>query len=792
MADSPFSPQATPIPPVIPPTPPSPGAVWPPPASPAPAAPAAASLPASASPLDEELDVDAEDAALDQFSPARVLSTATMPGAGLSVSPMSTAVPPPPPPVPAAPMPAPAAPAPVPSIAQAKPTIQVPALSREELLQQAAAAPTDPFALPQMDEAAFSSAQEAAAVPGRAPQGGASASSKNQLFGGLSMPGSANGGGGAPIVPQRDDKDLDDAPTRMGTGNVEMEALEKIPAIPTKTPFSALNPIQEEADPLDGMAGTNPLDATIPPIPFPVPTTPMMPVPPANPAAPEVRKDNPILVGGKKKGNPLRLLLVIVVFLGLVGGGLTGAVYGGIRIPVLYTAISKISPDGMTLALNAKEFVQMRAYQAVGVTNVTQVVESTTTELPGGNTGGAVKVALVKAVISQNSAQVEAGEKPSWMMSADVTINEGEPVPLVLDSAAAGGTLGAVFPNNAVTKQATVPAIDLAKHPLFTSLRPDLISAILASATNAHDYVNGKASTGERVARYTYTLDPTIFAKAFPDGALTFTEPEAQVGYAWGTGAPIAFTLGVTATYQSHKYTVTGNWKLSNWDGTTPEELATAVAPLHTGSDTVVIPAISAQQFLAQLGITDNLPAPVSQTGALEPTGIAIASVGDPITTVPAASTASAQDALTRDNQRKLDLELIQEALAAYQAKEGKYPVVTPYQQTRSSKTLFAALVPKYLGKMPVDPLAEVYWYEYSSTDGSDYLLRSVAENTVDVDAKKGAAFSYFEATKATTFKAHPTKPAVVASPSPSPSASASPAASASPSPSPSTLPSAR
>jgi len=66
-------------------------------------------------------------------------------------------------------------------------------------------------------------------------------------------------------------------------------------------------------------------------------------------------------------------------------------------------------------------------------------------------------------------------------------------------------------------------------------------------------------------------------------------------------------------------------------------------------------------------------------------------------------------------------------------------------EQTRSSATLLAALVPTYMTAMPVDPLSNTYWYEYSSLDGTSYKLRSVVEDPTNPSAKKGVTYSYFE-----------------------------------------------
>ncbi len=96
----------------------------------------------------------------------------------------------------------------------------------------------------------------------------------------------------------------------------------------------------------------------------------------------------------------------------------------------------------------------------------------------------------------------------------------------------------------------------------------------------------------------------------------------------------------------------------------------------------------------------------------------------------------SGSDATTRDLQRKTDLKTIQDALKKYAADhKGKYPILT---DTSKNGKFLAILVPKYLTKVPVDPLNPEYYYRYKSTDGVHYKLTVTLENKNDPEAQGG------------------------------------------------------
>jgi type II secretory pathway pseudopilin PulG len=103
-------------------------------------------------------------------------------------------------------------------------------------------------------------------------------------------------------------------------------------------------------------------------------------------------------------------------------------------------------------------------------------------------------------------------------------------------------------------------------------------------------------------------------------------------------------------------------------------------------------------------------------------------------------------DAKSRDAQRKRDLADIQKAFEQYKSDTGAYPSVSAETQLGSSATLFNALVPKYLTKMPVDPLNSTYYYTYNITS-TGYVLRSILEDHSDTMGVTGQTYHYYQVT---------------------------------------------
>lgn len=86
----------------------------------------------------------------------------------------------------------------------------------------------------------------------------------------------------------------------------------------------------------------------------------------------------------------------------------------------------------------------------------------------------------------------------------------------------------------------------------------------------------------------------------------------------------------------------------------------------------------------------------------------------------------------TNDQTRKADLAKLKDALTKYFADNNRFPLAPNGVKTSDSTSALAqALVPKYLDKLPDDPLAPQYYYGYKS-DGQSFELTSVLEDRND------------------------------------------------------------
>lgn len=94
----------------------------------------------------------------------------------------------------------------------------------------------------------------------------------------------------------------------------------------------------------------------------------------------------------------------------------------------------------------------------------------------------------------------------------------------------------------------------------------------------------------------------------------------------------------------------------------------------------------------------------------------------------------------SRDSRRKADLELLSQAVEMYKADKGKYPFQglqlwnRPDGLSISPLPFTNAVSPKYIQKIPVDPLGGSYRYK---TNDTSYLFFATLENTKDPDYNK-------------------------------------------------------
>lgn len=441
-------------------------------------------------------------------------------------------------------------------------------------------------------------------------------------------------------------------------------------------------------------------------------------------------------------------LLVALVLLG--GGGYLLAA-GGSNIPVLFSLASGLSGNGKTASTTALAYVKAQNSYAFG--SDIQLSPLTDKDKPGLPTSTNVETPVyILHGVSDSAYYTKNGDYSGY---AQVTVNSGTAVPLALH-APVTGTWSVIFPGSDTPTAQPYDSTNLSSTVLYSVVHPMPLDTLLGSVVSSQS-MDKRTSNGKVVSAYSVVLDPSKFKAYFPSD-VTLSNFVGVIELSWKgsgqiTGQPVAALAQGTVTYKQRSYKFTENWTTASWNGNMPSN-HTELASL-SGVDSTA-PALTLNQFIAQLGIgsLNALPNSVSDTGttgttttttAVTPTGESIDKVGATITTTPAIPTQPADaNAKKRDTQRKQDIGLLQAALEKYKTDNGQYPASSGIEQTISSLTLFNALVPKYLTKMPVDPLPQTYWYEYQS-DGQTFALRTVIEDQSDKSAKAGNVFYYYE-----------------------------------------------
>jgi len=114
--------------------------------------------------------------------------------------------------------------------------------------------------------------------------------------------------------------------------------------------------------------------------------------------------------------------------------------------------------------------------------------------------------------------------------------------------------------------------------------------------------------------------------------------------------------------------------------------------------------------------------------------GISATAGGSTSQPTPSQTTSTVAD---RDSQRKNDLANIAKSLEQYKTAHSQYPKSGGSEKISASfGTLYSALVPTYLSKIPLDPDDPKYYYGYES-GGSQYTLSAVLEDIADSDGQK-------------------------------------------------------
>lgn len=98
-----------------------------------------------------------------------------------------------------------------------------------------------------------------------------------------------------------------------------------------------------------------------------------------------------------------------------------------------------------------------------------------------------------------------------------------------------------------------------------------------------------------------------------------------------------------------------------------------------------------------------------------------------------------------RDKIRKADLKVVAEGLSQYYQDNNQYPVATTLDKTNDlSGRLNKALVPKYMDKLPIDPLDPEKYYGYKSPTGQEFEITAALEVSSDPEGtSEGNLFLY-------------------------------------------------
>ena len=434
---------------------------------------------------------------------------------------------------------------------------------------------------------------------------------------------------------------------------------------------------------------------------------------------------------GKKTSVGLILSLVAAVaLLTLIGVSILLATQG-VRVPLLYTAITKLQPSGLKerdAALAA--VVTQRYYQVASDT-----YDKTSKVPPHAALSASQYSYIDSSWVDVTSGTTYAHER--------VTLGKTE-IPVLFRSA---NPARIRFPLvSAPTNQAPSEA-EFGSSPLIVLLKPIPLPALLALATSEKGYLSGPSVGGaivpasdQKVAVYEYAVDPVSLIKLLPVGK-SILNPVLTVRYAWGSNLPVTSVLnGEYAAEDGIKNQFSLSASYDKWGSAKPSEFAV----LDAGS----AEPVSLPDLRAELGATSKTtvltPPKLSVFTPLVPANTSISALETVITaSPPPPATAANPQAVPRDATRKADLALLRSALIGYKTATSGYPISSGLEQVQASKTLFSSLIPVYLTAMPTDPIATVYWYEYQS-DGKAFTLRSVAENPSDPEAKLGRAYHYF------------------------------------------------
>jgi hypothetical protein len=544
---------------------------------------------------------------------------------------------------------------------------------------------------------------------------------------------------------------------------------------------------------LDLESPLSPLTSVTPPSvtpPFtPTPVAPIVSAPPVQappslasmPPSPIHNATLPADTPKTKSDSRVGLYAIVGLVIGLIilGGGAYALAENGVRVPILYSKVSGLPSSGVALNQAAlKKLSAYKSYQGAGELNIS-VQNSGKVKAPSTSLVGGSLVSHIQSQYSIADWDTQTNKVQTMAsLSSDIPKNVG----LGIDATADDNYLSLYFPTNISVKNYKLSTSDLKNSLLYPILVPissiDDLNLVQKELGYQKKKVNGLAA-----AAYTFSVNQSSLANFLPSGA-QIKSSSLEIDYVWQQELPVASSINVDFTYLSQEYVLQEAWNFGDWDLPISSANATSLAPLLTAKMANLQP-ISLVDTIANLGFqsnslstetstanttnSNNSPTPsptpsptASQTpaqataspgiaatpmnGALVPSGGAISSLLSPLSTTPSInySQPATSAATDRDTQRLKDLQELQKALQSYKSSVGSYPVTNGFEQTRSSESLFSALVPNYLFEMPVDPLNNSYYYAYSS-DGTSYTLRAVAEDAKASGAIAGPDHYYFE-----------------------------------------------
>jgi hypothetical protein len=474
---------------------------------------------------------------------------------------------------------------------------------------------------------------------------------------------------------------------------------------------------------------------------------PSEPVPPVTPAAtpPPVQRVSTPNPSPTLPTSPIRSskklgvgLLVLAVVCALGGSYMLAG--SGAAIPGLTPLVTGLPLDGLAVAKMATSNLKSQSqYLVSGYSEVKG--ESAGGSLPD-ETSELVPVTSLRAEFDQPIG-LQISHAGSQIGHHSLTMNEkkDQAVEVYLSMPSDVSEPSVVnFTGNSVNPLYQVDSKSIQESLFMPVLRIVPASLILTSVRSTSDY---QKENGKKIAHYSYELSATDLSGYVPAGA-TITKANAQAYYAWKTAEPVRVVLELAMTYLGKPYTVLQSQEVVGYSGIDRSDSNIAVL-----SD-VPKERLNTSSLIAQFGLSPNQVAHSTQLVEVpSPTGASVTTITDSITSIPLVPIAS-EAGKQRDIQRLADLTLIKEALARYAKVEGSYPKVEGVVQVQSSPALLTALVPTYITGLPVDPTKTTFWYEYSS-NGTDIILRAVAEDAQNTQAKSGKAFAYFELTDSTT-----------------------------------------